>query len=192
MLNASRLNSYFLSSQSRLLGVSTLLLSTLLAVSTPIAAVQASDDQSSFTHAPRLIRSASSSSSPETSATYQFTLKVPEDAGAPLKAVNIKQQHNSVKTRFDASQTRASQGERFAKRSAIPLTSIGGAESAEGDVTVVFDQPVQPGSTVTISLKAVENPAVDGTYLFGVTAYPVGDKTRGISLGYGRLQFDKD
>jgi hypothetical protein len=183
-------NSQFLFSKSCALSISSLLLSTVLGVSAPIAAVQASEPN--FVHSPQLIRSTSSSSYPGTSAPYQFTLKVPENAGAPLKAVSIKQALSPEMIYFDPSQTRASQGERFAKGAVIPLASIGGEEPADGEVTVVFDQPVQPGSTVTIALNAAQNPELGGTYLFGVTAYSVGDPTHGIPLGYGRLRFDKD
>lgn len=48
---------------------------------------------------------------------------------------------------------------------------------------------VQPGTTVTITLEVKRNPSTSGTYLFGVTAYPVGEKGIGSFLGHGRLFF---
>lgn len=191
-MKTSCLVSYFRLSQTYLRSISVLLLSTAAGISVSIATVQASERQPTFTHAPRLVRSASSFNSPYADSTYQFTLRVPEDAGAPLKAVSIQQQLdlNPEKISFEASQTHASQGKRIAKGTRIPLASIGGAESANGEVTVVFEQPVQPGSTVTIALEPLRNPSTSGTYLFAITAFPVGDEIRGIPLGYGRLEFE--
>ena len=56
-------------------------------------------------------------------------------------------------------------------------------------VTLTFDPPVAPGNTVTIALEPERNPRRSGVYLFGVTAYPSGEKTYGQFLGYGRLHF---
>ena len=68
----------------------------------------------------------------------------------------------------------------------IPLDSVGG-ESLAGETTVVFDAPIEPGNTVTISVKPKRNPSRGGVYLFGVTAYPTGDNSQGMYLGSGRI-----
>jgi len=70
----------------------------------------------------------------------------------------------------------------------IPLMPIGGA-AKPGEITVVFEQPVQPGNTVTVAIAAKANPNFGGSYEFGVTAYPVGDNSMGLFLGYGRINF---
>ena len=70
---------------------------------------------------------------------------------------------------------------------------IGGDLSTNpNDVTFVFDEPVQPGETVTVRVKAKRNPRVGGIYLFGVTAFPEGgEDSPGLYLGSGRLHFYK-
>ncbi|MGB3642285.1 MAG: DUF2808 domain-containing protein, partial [Rivularia sp. (in: cyanobacteria)] len=56
-------------------------------------------------------------------------------------------------------------------------------------VSLTFNPPVEPGKTITIALKQIRNPSSEGVYLFGVTAFPVGEKSHGQFLGYGRLHF---
>jgi len=53
---------------------------------------------------------------------------------------------------------------------------------------VTFDPPVTPGKR-SIGLRPVRNLRFSGVYLFGVTAYPVGEKSHGQFLGFGRLHF---
>lgn len=90
---------------------------------------------------------------------------------------------------FEMSQSRAFAGPHFAQGPELPLAHVGGsAPSNSNDVTIVFDQPVQPGSTVTVALQSTQNPSRGGVYLFGVTAYPVGTSTLGQFLGYSRVQ----
>lgn len=146
--------------------------------------------QTFFSHPPELIRVASSQLGGDISSTYEFTLTVPQDAGQLLKAVTIAQATNVETVKFDVSNSRAFLGERFASGPEIKLASIGGDQpSKSGEVTIVFDQPVQPGTTVTVTLAAQRNPIQGGVYLFGVTAYPVGEDGRGQFLGYGRINF---
>jgi hypothetical protein len=58
-----------------------------------------------------------------------------------------------------------------------------------GGVVVVFDVPVEPGTMVTVALRPYQNPRYEGVYLFGVTAFPRGEKAFGQFLGYGRFHF---
>jgi Protein of unknown function (DUF2808) len=53
----------------------------------------------------------------------------------------------------------------------------------------VFDQPVQPGSVVTLALQVDANPQIAGIYQFGVTAFPVGENSTGQFLGVERINF---
>ena len=146
-----------------------------------------SSGQQFFSHPPRLVRANASQLAARIASTYEFTLNVPADAGQPLKAVTIAQAANLEIVQFDVSQSKAFAGERFAAGPEISLASVGGMQSAPGEVTVVFDQPVQPGSTVTIAIPVAENPSSSGIYEFGITAYPVGENSRGQFLGYGRI-----
>ena len=58
-----------------------------------------------------------------------------------------------------------------------------------GAITVIFANPIPPGTTFTVRLKPKRNPDLGGVYLFGVTAFPWGEKPDGLYLGAGRLQF---
>lgn len=155
----------------------------------PSRPVQLSSGQTFFAHPPSLGRVAASQSSRNAPSTYEFTLTVPPDAGQPLKAVTIAQDTNLETINFDVSQSKAFAGGRYAAGPELPLASVGGAQPAPGEVTIVFDQPVQPGSTVTVAIATNANPSFGGTYEFGVTAYPEGDNGRGQFLGYRRLNF---
>jgi hypothetical protein len=156
----------------------------------PAVAVKLSNGQVAFNNPPNLIRAATSSSNPNTPATYHFTLSVPKDAGEPLQAVKIVQRQNVDTVAFDMNRSRAFKGDSFAGGPALSLASIGGEAPANpGEAMVVFDPPVSPGSTVTVALKAKHNPWRGGVYLFGVTAYPAGENGIGQFLGYGRIQF---
>lgn len=158
----------------------------------PAGAVRFRDGRTFFNNPPRLIRSAASFKGNDIPGnTYQFTLRVPEDAGEPLEAVKIQQRPNVDTVRFNPGQTRAFRGDSFAGGPGLSLANIGGPEPARGEEVVVFDPPVAPGSTVTVSLKG-RSPDQGGVYLFGVTAFPAGDQGQGQSLGYGRLHFYQD
>jgi acyl dehydratase len=63
------------------------------------------------------------------------------------------------------------------------------SDTPPGTTTVVFEQPVQPGTTVTVAVDAKANPGFGGIYEFGVTAYPEGDQVVSQFLGYGRIAF---
>ncbi|PSB34366.1 DUF2808 domain-containing protein [Stenomitos frigidus] len=162
----------------------------LPAVERHSTSTQLSSRQTFFAHPPSLNRVAASQSGRYTPSTYEFTLTIPADAGQPLKAVTIAQATNLETIKFDVGQSKAFAGGRFAAGPEIPLASVGGSQPANpGEVTVVFDQPLQPGSTVTVAIAANANPSFGGTYEFGVTAYPEGENGRGQFLGYGRLNF---
>ncbi|MBW4521175.1 MAG: DUF2808 domain-containing protein [Scytolyngbya sp. HA4215-MV1] len=151
---------------------------------------QLSNGQSFFNHPPLLIRTATTSHSRYTPATYQFTLRVPADAGEPLGAVKIAQVENSEKIAFEPNHSTAFIGDSLAGGPMLSLASIGGEQPKDAtEVTVVFDPPVQPGKTVTVEIRATQNPN-GGIYLFGVTAFPAGENSLGQFLGHGRLHFE--
>jgi hypothetical protein len=131
-----------------------------------------------------------SQSSVHAPSTYEFTLTLPQDAGQPLKAVTIAQVENLETVTFDVSDSKAFFGEKLTAISEIRLASIGGSQPTKpGEVTIVFDKPVQPGSKVTVTISAKQNPSWSNVYLFGVTAYPIGENSLGQFLGYGRIDF---
>jgi Protein of unknown function (DUF2808) len=149
--------------------------------------------QTFFYHPPQLIRAAATQTGVYTPSTYEFTLTVPQNAGQPLKAVTIVQVESLETVKFDVSDSKAFFGEQLTASSEIRLASIGGNKpSKSGEVTIVFDKPVQPGSTVTVAVSTQKNPSWSNIYLFGVTAYPVGDDALGQFLGYGRINIYGD
>ncbi|XGV97618.1 MAG: DUF2808 domain-containing protein [Leptolyngbya sp. BL-A-14] len=145
------------------------------------SATQIASDRFVFDRAPRLVSvSTTQPSAFANDGTYQFTLRVPEDLGAPLQAVTISQADNPGKIQFALDRSQV-----VANGATVPISAIGGENSDE--TTIAFATPIQPGSTVTLSLLVNRNPGADGIYLFGVTAYPVGNSTDGLFLGYGRV-----
>jgi hypothetical protein len=146
--------------------------------------------QTFFSHPPQLIRAAATQTGVYSPSTYEFTLTIPQNAGQPLKAVTIAQVENLETVKFTISDSKSFLGERLTASSEIRLASIGGSQPTKpGEVTIVFEQPVQPGNTVTVTLAAQQNPSWANDYLFGVTAYPVGENSLGQFLGYGRIDF---
>lgn len=155
----------------------------------PAIAYEVGNGQTVFLKAPRLIRAAATQVSPYSPSTYQFTIHVPKNAGEPLKAVTIAQKTSPERIQFDTNKSKAFIGDSFAGGSPIDLADIGGSQSDDNSVTIVFDRPVEPGNTVTVSLRALHNPQFGGVYQFGVTAYPIGENSEGLYLGSARLHF---
>ncbi|NET33611.1 MAG: DUF2808 domain-containing protein [Cyanothece sp. SIO1E1] len=166
------------------LALSVLLPTALLAPGA--TAVRFPNGRVAFDQAPRLVRSATSSVSSNNGVTYQFTLEVPAGAGEPLKAVNISQRQSIDTVEFQANQSEAFIGDTFAGGPDLSLAAVGGAVEA-GEMTVVFDPPIQPGNTVTISVEPDHNPFNGGAYLFGITAFPDGENSLGQFIGHGRV-----
>jgi hypothetical protein len=162
-------------------------LPTSICITTATAA-QPTTEQTTFTHAPILVRSVSSFQQADFPSTYQFTLKVPENAGASLQALRITPDNQPGPIGFKMSHTTAFWGDSFAGGPAVSLANVGGTTPENpNEVMVVFDPPIAPGKTVTVSLESTRNPRFSGVYFVGVTAFPVGQSNEGIFLGYRRF-----
>lgn len=191
MISQTIANLFLLSKKTRSMGAATLAASMLSFVAIPAIAVP--EGQSTFISSPRLIRAATSHTGAGSSSTYQFTLSVPKDAGAPIKAVKVVQQSGSENIIFDVSESHAFHGDSFAGGTEVAITSIGGEKpSKPSEVVIEFDRPVTPGSTVTVALKVKRNPTLVGVYSLGVTAYPPGENSQGLFLGDRDLQIDEN
>ncbi len=142
--------------------------------------------RSYFDHAPRLTRTAASFAAAYTPSSYEFTVRVPEDAGASLQAIKLVQEKNTETLLLDVGQSYAFWGDSSAGGTAVSLAAIGG-ETTPGEATFVFNPPIMPGQTVTVALDVVRNPALGGIYQYGVTAYPSGNSDSGLFLGVGRF-----
>lgn len=150
-------------------------------------AVQLSDGTVFFTSPPRLEGASTTQNYVRAwVVTYYFTLTIPENSGEPLQKVTIAQERNTDTVRFSLDETKAFEGKRGRLGATLPIQSTTSDPKTKA-VTVTFNPPVTAGKTVTISLSPRSNPDYSGVYLFGVTAFPPGEKSHGQFLGFGRL-----
>lgn len=167
------------------LGVSAALLSTVEIAS----AVRLADGTVYFVQPPSLLSATTTFNHVYVwGATYYFTLNLPENAGEPLQQVSITQQEGVDDIEFKLKESSAFEGTRPHKGEKITIKAIR-KEDERRTIIINFDPPVSPGKNITIALNPVRNPRFDGVYLFGVTAFPSGEKSHGQFLGFGRLHF---
>lgn len=152
---------------------------------------EATQEHNFFHKSPRLIHSrVTYDNTNSIYSTYYFTIEVPADSQSALKAIKIEQRENRhEKVAFKHNGTLASLGDTYHAEQPLSLMAIGGEADETGSVIVSFEQPIQPGETVTIGIKPKRNPDKGGVYLFGVTAYPEGESSAGLYLGVGRFHF---
>ncbi len=151
-------------------------------------AVQLADGTVYFTQPPSLVKAITTFRNPGVPATYYFTLDLPATAGEPLQRVTFKQQQGSEDIGFNLKHSEAEAEAPSQPRQKLNLGEVT-SDPKSHTVSVTFDPPVSPGRTIIIGLHPVGNPLFGGVYLFGVIAFPVGEKVHGQFLGYGRLQF---
>lgn len=155
----------------------------------PSSAIQLRDGTVYFAKPPRLVGAATTYNDIYVwGATYYFTLTLPENAGEPLQKITINQREGVDYVRFNLKRSFAFEGTRSDKGQKIELKDAIAIRKTQ-TVTLTFEPAVSPGTTITIGLKPVQNPTVAGVYLFGVTAFPAGEKSHGQFLGFGRLHF---
>ena len=170
------------------LALLTALITIFSSVSIQSHAVQAPDGTVSFESAVLLLKSSTTFNGIRVrQAIYYFDLELPNNVGESLQKVVFKQRTGGYEIKFRLDKTKAYLGERSNKQEQLNLATF--QDETTGEITVVFDQPIPPGKQLTIGLKPKRNPDLAGVYLFGVTAFPTGEKSRGMYLGPGRLQF---
>jgi hypothetical protein len=155
----------------------------------PAAAIRYSDGTVGFSYPPRLTDSYTTRNlAGDGSATYYLTFDFPAAAVEPLDRVEIRLNEGyDPLFRFQLEATQAfvatPQGQVL-----LPLGDV--AENRDDrTLTLTFDPPVPPGAPITLALRPVRNPRFGGVYLFGATAYPVGDTVESTFMGYARLSF---
>ncbi|MEL6494716.1 MAG: DUF2808 domain-containing protein [Cyanobacteria bacterium J06623_7] len=121
------------------------------------------------------------------SARYYFDLELPADIGEPLQKVVIQQRAGGDDVKFKPEKTKVYLGDHRHKDEEIQ--AISSTDESTATITVEFARPIPPGSKITVGIKPKRNPDYAGVYLFGVTAFPQGNKARGMYLGSGRLHF---
>jgi len=111
-----------------------------------------------------------------------ITIAVPFNAGEPLQRVMIAQIEGLDNIPYNLKDSYAFEGTRSREDKKVKTGQV----TIDRD-KVKFDPLVPPGKTVTIALRPVRNPFSSGVYLFGVTAFPAGEKAYGLYLGVGRM-----
>jgi hypothetical protein len=160
-----------------------------LAITSATQAVQLGDGTVAFVQPPDLIDATTTFDSVNVwGATYYFTIAIPKAASEPLQKVTINQKEGADNIRYRLDDTRAFVGTRRDRGEKIKLGEVT-RDKETRTITVNFDPPITPGQVITIGLKPVANPMTSGVYLFGVTAFPPGEKVRSQFIGFGRLQF---
>ncbi|NEP00835.1 MAG: DUF2808 domain-containing protein [Symploca sp. SIO2E9] len=154
-----------------------------------VMAIELSDGTVWFEKSPRLIKISSTYSQIYLrGSTYYFTLELPQDVGEQLGKVVINQRQGFEDIRFKLEDTRAFVGTNGERGESLTIEETTQDEQT-GAIAVKFGQAVDPGKTVTVGLRPIRNPITSGAYVFGVTAFPAGEKSHGIYLGSRSLRF---
>jgi Protein of unknown function (DUF2808) len=157
----------------------------------PTQAVQLADGTVYFVQPPSLVNVRTTEDRTAVrGATYYFTVSIPEEAGEPLQRIAIAQEdgdHFTRQVEFNVEESRTFVG--TPRRQGEGLTSVTTYDETSQTLSVTFDPPINPGTTLTIGLRPERNPLTDTVYLFGVTAFPAGEIAHGQFLGFGRLHF---
>lgn len=157
--------------------------------SLPAQAVQLTDGTVYFAEPPRLVNAVTTQKNTYVwGAIYYFTLTLPENAGEPLQRVEIAQGTGGDDIEYSVNDIVAFEGSQQHKGPRLTLGPVRTNRDSK-TVSITFNPPVPPGKTVTIGLTPIHNPKFGGVYLFGVTAFPRGEKVHGQFLGFGRLHF---
>lgn len=154
----------------------------------PTAAIEYMDGTVGFSYPLRLSNSyATRSQASDGNATYYLTIDFPAAAAEPLDriVVSLDEGYDPMfRYRLDATEAFVDTPD---GRVSLPLGEL--AQAPDQALSVTFDPPVQPGAPVTLALRPVRNPRFGGVYLFGATAYPVGQAVESTFTGYARLSF---
>lgn len=142
-----------------------------------------------FTKSPRLLGATTTFDSVRFSAAkYYFNISLPEDAGNNLQQIGIAQRQGSEDIRFRLDETKVFLGNNRKRGELVAIANVTQDEET-GEIKVLLDQPIPPGTDFTVRLKPRRNPDYPGIYLFGVTAYPQGEDPTSLYLGPGRFSF---
>jgi Protein of unknown function (DUF2808) len=165
---------------------SLMLVATLSLIQSPARSVQVASSPN-FVQVPQLVGIKSfEKGTGSLIATYYLTVTVPAQAGVPLQRLTLTQSQGTSPIQFIAEQTKAYQSQNRQAQVGVKLIQ---QDLASRTTAIAFEPAIAPGQTVTIALRPTMNPAIAGTYQFGVTAFPEGDQVRGQFLGVARLQF---
>lgn len=152
----------------------------------PAEGIQLADGTVYFAQAPQLVGAKTFEKGVGSRiATYYFTVTVPEQAGVPLKRLILVQSEGTSLIQFVEQRTQASVNQQQVDIKVQEWRQ----DLSSRTTSFTFEPAIAPGQTVTLALRPTMNPSVPGTYMFGVTAVPEGEKAHGQFLGFARLQF---
>lgn len=123
----------------------------------------------------------------EANAEHYLTLMLSPEAGAALGRLSL-QQIRGADSDFLArlSRARAFLGRPRREGPAVPVQLR--FDGSERTLQLTFPEPVPPGSTITVALRAWRNPSVADTYLFQVVAWPAGENPMSSPVGTATLR----
>lgn len=152
-------------------------------------AIQYRDGTVEFSAPPRLVDSyATRNLVSDGGVTYYLTIDFPATAQEPMDRVVISLDEGRdpiFRYRLEAIQVWQTVGE---EKRFVSLGDLSQDRDTQA-LTIGFDPPLPPGGTVTLALPPVRNPRFAGVYLFGATAFPVGETVRPTFMGFARLSF---
>lgn len=118
------------------------------------------------------------------------SIVVPETETKAMQAVVIEQEQNPKDLDVSADDISVVVGQEFMNdASEVPASVSFGEANGHERILVEFERPVQPGHAITIHMEPDLTQELTGTYLFGVSALPAGDKPRDYFLGFARTSF---
>lgn len=155
----------------------------------PSLAMELGNGTIMFNKSPRLVNATTTLSGIRVKgAKYYFTIELGNDVGEPLKKLTLQQVQTNQIINYYLDDTFAFEGGPTNRGKSLTIARI--KQNLDNKaITLVFDRPIAPGTTLTIGLKPRQNPKLAGVYLFSLIAYPKGEKPLGLYLGIGRLYF---
>ncbi|EAQ73777.1 MULTISPECIES: DUF2808 domain-containing protein [unclassified Synechococcus] len=164
-----------------------------LAVWTPLPLVPAAagatelGEQTSFLRAPWKLRWRTYYSTVfDRGGEYYVTIEMPEEAGAGLGALEIRQISGADwRFSFDDSRTRAFLGQ--PRREGPPVPVQASFNDASRLFRISFPTPPTPGQIVTVALRPWSNPSSADVYQFSVVAFPAGPNPVAQQVGIARM-----
>ncbi|MEB3289540.1 MAG: DUF2808 domain-containing protein [Leptolyngbya sp.] len=155
----------------------------------PAIAIQYRDGTVEFTAQPRLVDSHTTRNlASDSGATYYLTVDFPAAAEEAMDRIVIRLDEGwdpLFRYRLEATEAWQTVGE---ERRAVSLGTVTEDRDTQ-TLTLSFDPPLPPGGIITLALRPVRNPRFAGVYLFGVTAFPVGETVQPRFMGFARLSF---
>ncbi|YAI81685.1 MAG: DUF2808 domain-containing protein [cyanobacterium endosymbiont of Rhopalodia sterrenbergii] len=155
----------------------------------PVLAMELGNGTTMFNKSPRLVHAITTSSGIRVKgAKHYFIIELGDDVGEPLKKLTLQQVQTNQIINYYLDETFAFEGEPINRGKFLTIANIKRNLDNEA-ITLIFDAPIDPGTTFTVGLKSKQNPELAGVYPFSLIAYPKGENPLGLYLGLGRLRF---